>query len=291
MGVKDYDLNPDNNTLINGINIAEGCPPSGINNAIRQLMADVRADSDAQNTKAETPASAEELGPVKVGDGLKMGEDGTLSLDLVDGVDSTSTTQAPTAAAVKKAYDKASELNWIGVPRYWRSTNLPPNHCWANGDFVSFADWPELKEVYDAGGFQGMLMAWDADRGTKAANLGQWRPDAAEPTGLYVPVLTGQFMRCWESGADVPAGGYNAPGLPNITGQLNTGFVSASPSGTDGALSIAQMSASSTYGNFGYHNVSLSLNASSSNPIYGASSTVMPSSINIPYIIYLGNPA
>lgn len=89
MGVKDYDLNPDNNTQINGINIAEGCPPSGINNAMRQLMADVKEDSDAQNTaiealetKAETPASAEELGPVKVGDGLSMGEDGTLSADL-----------------------------------------------------------------------------------------------------------------------------------------------------------------------------------------------------------------
>ena len=111
MGVKDYDLNPDNNTLINGINIAEGCPPSGINNAIRQLMADVKADSDAQNEAlknfSETPASAEELGPVKVGDGLTMGEDGTLSLDLVDGVDSTSTTQAATANAVKTAYDKA----------------------------------------------------------------------------------------------------------------------------------------------------------------------------------------
>lgn len=89
MGVKDYDLNPDNNTQINGINIAEGCPPSGINNAIRQLMADVKEDSDAQDTaiealetKVETPASAEELGPVKVGDGLTIGEDGTLSADL-----------------------------------------------------------------------------------------------------------------------------------------------------------------------------------------------------------------
>ena len=102
MGVKDYDLNPDNNTQINGINIAEGCPPSGINNAIRQLMADVKAD-------AETPASAESLGRVKVGDGLMMGEDGTLSLDLVDAVDSTSTTQAATANAVNTAYEKAEE--------------------------------------------------------------------------------------------------------------------------------------------------------------------------------------
>lgn len=86
MGVKDYDLNPDNNTQINGINIAEGCPPSGINNAVRQLMADVKEDSDAQSEAlkkfSETPASAEELGPVKVGDGLTMGEDGTLSANL-----------------------------------------------------------------------------------------------------------------------------------------------------------------------------------------------------------------
>ena len=88
MGVKDYDLNPDNNTQINGINIAEGCPPSGINNAIRQLMADMRADSDAQDTaieeletKAELPASAENLGPVKVGSGITIAADGTISID------------------------------------------------------------------------------------------------------------------------------------------------------------------------------------------------------------------
>ena len=41
MAVSDYKTNPDENPTISGINIAEGCPPSGINNAIRQLMADV----------------------------------------------------------------------------------------------------------------------------------------------------------------------------------------------------------------------------------------------------------
>ena len=51
MAVSDYHVNPDENTTISGINIAEGCPPSGINNAIRQLMADIRADSDAQNER------------------------------------------------------------------------------------------------------------------------------------------------------------------------------------------------------------------------------------------------
>lgn len=42
MAVTDYSVTPGSNTAITGINIAEGCAPSNINNAIRQLMADVR---------------------------------------------------------------------------------------------------------------------------------------------------------------------------------------------------------------------------------------------------------
>lgn len=42
MAIDDYSTTPASNTSINGINIAEGCPPSVINNAIRQLMADCR---------------------------------------------------------------------------------------------------------------------------------------------------------------------------------------------------------------------------------------------------------
>ena len=47
MAIKDYSTTPDLNTQISGINIAEGCAPSGINNAIRQFMADVKAEKDA----------------------------------------------------------------------------------------------------------------------------------------------------------------------------------------------------------------------------------------------------
>lgn len=49
--VSEWSATASNNTDIGGINIAEGCAPSGINNAIRELMAQVRdmqtgADSD-----------------------------------------------------------------------------------------------------------------------------------------------------------------------------------------------------------------------------------------------------
>lgn len=42
MAVTDYSATAASNTAISGINIAEGCPAANTNNAIRQLMADVR---------------------------------------------------------------------------------------------------------------------------------------------------------------------------------------------------------------------------------------------------------
>ena len=57
MPIKYYSTDPDLNVQISGINIAEGCPPSGINNAIRQLMADVKEESEAQ-AEAITAASS-----------------------------------------------------------------------------------------------------------------------------------------------------------------------------------------------------------------------------------------
>lgn len=58
MAVNDYNTDPDLNTSISGINIAEGCAPSGINNAIRQLMADVKTESGAQTAAIAAAKSA-----------------------------------------------------------------------------------------------------------------------------------------------------------------------------------------------------------------------------------------
>ena len=58
MAIKDYSTEPDMNTTISGINIAEGCAPSGINNAIRQLMADVKAEKEAQAAKESAQDTA-----------------------------------------------------------------------------------------------------------------------------------------------------------------------------------------------------------------------------------------
>lgn len=55
--ISEYDVNPDNNTDINSINIAEGCAPSGINNAIRQLMSDLK-DFQAGSSGDTLPVTA-----------------------------------------------------------------------------------------------------------------------------------------------------------------------------------------------------------------------------------------
>ena len=205
-------------------------------------------------------------------------------------------TTAGTACQGNDARVTASEafrLSMIGVPRYWRSTTLPAGHVWANGDLALFADWPELKKIYDAGGFAGMLLAYNANSATIAANLGKWRPNAANPTGLYVPNLSEQFFRGWGQGTG-SAGGYNAAGLPEIEGHFDgcdlLGDSRADWSGAfirDGAL----------YGNVtvAISGVGIELpttfSARASNPTYGSSATVMPASVNLPVILYLGNPA
>lgn len=156
--------------------------------------------------------------------------DGTY-FQLIGDIDTNTTyavaTQAKNgllSAADKKALDycEALRLSMIGVPRYWRSTTLPAGHVWANGDLALFADWPELKKIYDAGGFAGMLLAYNANSATIAANLGKWRPNAANPTGLYVPNLSEQFFRAW-TGAGQAGGAVTDTGR-HISGSWTVGW-------------------------------------------------------------------
>ena len=176
-------------------------------------------------------ASKTETGLVQIGDGLNITPEGLLSVLVAtskqNGIMRPDGTTCTVEDGVLKVlqqsndYMEAWRKSWIGVPRYWRSTELPDKHCWANGDLIYFNDWPELKEIYEAGGFEGMLMGWDADVETQKANLGKWRPNAAIPTGLYTPALSGQFFRNWALGAEATAGIANTDTGRNITGNVN----------------------------------------------------------------------
>ena len=59
MSVRDYNTTPSSNTTIASIDISEGCSPAGINNAIRQQMADV-ADVVAGNVGLDVLSLADD---------------------------------------------------------------------------------------------------------------------------------------------------------------------------------------------------------------------------------------
>ena len=201
-------------------------------------------------------ASVMEAGLVKIGDGLQIGEDGTLSVKSSDLLEDW-------------------RKSWIGVPRYWRSTVLPDDHCWANGDFVSFSNWPELHAVYEAGGLEGMLLGWDATEEEQAANLGKWRPDSSIPTGLYTPALSGQFFRNWAPGSKGNPGNWYAD---NVRAHAHT---------------FGQRIASGGGANYGNASSQLWLDRTgdaAKTASYGGEETV-PQHIWHPLCLYLGRPA
>ena len=220
-------------------------------------------------------ASVMEAGLVKIGDGLQIGEDGTLSVKSSDLLEDW-------------------RKSWIGVPRYWRSTVLPDDHCWANGDFVSFSNWPELHAVYEAGGLEGMLLGWDATEEEQAANLGKWRPDSSIPTGLYTPALSGQFFRNWAQGSEKGAGTWGRDEIRNITGGSNLGqerrdaVLTHGSTSTDGALKYTQMNQSKVAGGSGVGIGSLELDASLVVPTGPQN---VPQHVWQPLCLYLGRPA
>lgn len=176
----------------------------------------------------------------------------------------------------------------IGCPMYWRSTTLPEGFAWVNGDLIFFEDRPEFEEVYLAGGFEGMLLEANATSEQIAANLGKFRKHP-NGLGLYLPSCGEQFFRGWTGAGS--AGEYNAPGLPEIEGAWS-GWNIMSIAGGENAGAFqshweAAGSIASATKEAGVWD-RLLIKASRSNPLYGSSTTVMPASVNLPVILYLG---
>ena len=216
-------------------------------------------------------ASVMEAGLVKIGDGLQIGEDGTLSVKSSDLLEDW-------------------RKSWIGVPRYWRSTVLPDDHCWANGDFISFSNWPELHAVYEAGGLEGMLLGWDATEEEQAANLGKWRPDSSIPTGLYTPALSGQFFRNWGPGDETAPGAWASDKGRNITGQVAYLIGTTSGSIPSGCFTGTTQSPPVEVAEGGtHHEITLNFDAAT---VWGehAGNEFAPVHVWQPAILYLGRP-
>ena len=106
----------------------------------------------------------------------------------------------------------------IGTPMPMAGTILPPDFMWADGSFAPFETYPELKAKYDAGGFAGMLLAYNASEADIAAYPGKFKPNAANPTGLFLPRLEGLFARyCASEGAGAYQADAVQTGMTGIT--------------------------------------------------------------------------
>lgn len=248
-------------------------------------------------------ATTKAPGLVQVGSGLDVTAAGLLSVLVATAAragiikpDGTSLTvdKNGVLSVIQKADATVTELDFlrklsIGRPVWHTSTTLPDRHMWVNGDLIDFDAHPEFGEKFEAGGFAGLVMPWDADAEYQAAHLGQFRPNSANPSAVFSPLHGGQFFRNWVLGGGGSAGTYNAPGLPEIEGafrQLSYNGFTAS-----GSFYNAGNGTTTNIGGAGsYSLTTFGFKASRSNGTYGASATVMPPSINMPVILYLGRP-
>ena len=92
-------------------------------------------------------------------------------------------------------------------------------------------------------------------------------------------------------GGGRPAGATTPGGLPAVTGEASwTRGAGGEPATTNsaGAFRVTLAGSTTTNAVSGAGDVRLDFDASWSNPIYGASPTVMPASVDLPVCLYLG---
>lgn len=106
MSVRDYNATPSSNTTISSVDISEGCSPSGINNAIRQQMADIKdvstgavalespkfdsiLDGNIKATDASGTDTAGTATTIKGGAGTGTGAGGSVVFQVADGAGSS----------------------------------------------------------------------------------------------------------------------------------------------------------------------------------------------------------
>lgn len=127
--ISEFSSNPSNNTDINGINIAEGCAPGGINNAIRQLMADLKDFQTGSDGDSLTVGGA-----LSVTSNASIGGNVSVTGTTTLGGNPTSNLHAATKQYVDTSFPSGGIIIWSGsaaaIPSGWYlcdGTNSTPD--------------------------------------------------------------------------------------------------------------------------------------------------------------------
>lgn len=258
MPVKDYNADPDLNTQISGINIAEGCAPSGINNAIRQLMADVKEEFEGEEgavSSLDTALRALIAKKVSTVNGLAPDSNGNVDVGGMP----------------------------LGTLIPYTGKNVPAGTLRADG--TTYTDmrssFPKFYEWVVNSGLTVALGSYALVEGS----CGYYGLDASTGTVRMPTLAAGVF------GTNA-AGMYGQAvqaGLPNITGVITT--LRGANVTTSGALSTSQIKTSNYLGTATGGEQQITFNASHSSPIYGRSNTVTPSHVKYPWVIVVYNAA
>jgi len=150
--ISEWSATAANNTDIGGIDIAEGCAPSGINNAIRELMAQVKdqqTGTDADN--------------FTVGGNLTV--TGTTTLTGIPTAPTassgTNTTQIATTAFTTAAISAAIAVSYPIGSIYISTVSTNPNTLFGFGTWVAFGAGRVL--LGNGGGFSAGATGGSAD--------------------------------------------------------------------------------------------------------------------------------
>ena len=160
-----------------------------------------------------------------------------------------------------KKFGASSGGALVGSVIWYAGDDIPENYLLCDGSTVSRTDYTDLFAVIGT--------TYGAGDGKTTFNL---------------PLLTdNRFIE-----GRVTPGIQHEAGLPNITGEKYWAGVSTDFTNSKGALSGKAIASGYTWIEHGYTGYTLLLDASKSNPIYGASLTVQPQSLTlIPLIKYI----
>ena len=274
MPVQDWSSTADENTSIDGINIAEHCPAKNINNAIRSVMASVKKNdaSVVHTAGAETITGTKTFTETIAGTAAAAEKLATARTITLSGAASGSISFDGSADATLEVSIRGNQGAVIGEIRWFAMSTPPEGWLVCNGATVFTSNYAALFAAIGKT-FTPRLTSTDPD---------VENPEYSDPTVFRLPNLIGKVP--WGSSSQV--GTEMKAGVPNINGSLTVVGDSAESnwvSNTQGQGAFYDVVVNSNrqyYAHCVYSDnggtCNQAFDASRSNSIYGKSSTVQP---------------